>query len=161
MSSNFEPYTSNTTFDLTSTTYPVYNCLYTKDIPTINDCSLTQARTQQKHILDIKNKYITTRNDYNEKIKSGNTAAFANHPVFKAAYDLSMAYQTLDASFQSREVIDMMELRNTVDNNLAELHNIRGTYSNDSNQKYNSAMLTSIFWTTIAVTLVFFAFRKL
>ena len=76
-----------------------------------------------------------------------------------ALQDLNKAYTTIENTLK-QENPAMVINRAKIDEELVELHGIHAS-SSDVQNKMETAMLSGILWTTLAVTLVYFAFRKL
>lgn len=111
--------------------------------------------------------YITVRdnsapipNDLSDSERNIRTNNRRN--IFDSSYalaDLNAAYTAIQTDLSNQPF--MTDKRQKIDEELVELHGIHHASSSDVQNKMETAMLSGILWTTLAVTLVYFAFRKL
>lgn len=156
-----------TTFGFTNVndmTFSAYACIQDLYKGGINSCnSLTldgngnrdhTNRTARVNISDISNAYAKVANSTD----TGDGSYPAN--IQCALYDLSMAYNQIHAKINDASLNQVTDQQNTLDSELAEILTYKNIYS-ESQHRVESAVLSGILWTTLAVTLVYFVFRKL
>jgi ATP-dependent Zn protease len=137
-----------TTFDMS---FNAYNCLHDTNV----SCELDTTRNSMVSISDISNAY-------------GSTMMFActiypnSCDTVKgyALYDLSMAYDTIHAKINDTSSNQVTAQQQKLDSELSEILTSKNIYT-ESQNRVDSAVLSGILWTTLAVTLVYFVFRKL
>lgn len=136
------------------TEYNTFNCLYNNPA----NCSsydLGDARTHKATLDDVIQTYLNA-NDFKGNFTNRNNEV-ARYNIYHAYNDLlSIDFGTIQTDYAN-----MKSTRDKIDNELAELHGIDASKSNDVQNKLDTTMLSGVLWTTLAVTLVYFAFRKL